>query len=392
MSCGDFSWLSLILCHMDVCRWSDRCYMLGTTHTTPMDICWRSRQFGFSPKYFIMAKLLQLFFEQLSRFWDFIGTCFVMFWTYGQRGTTYIHDGLLQWHKEEVRRLEEISNGHEVLNKKQCKHVLTKLNSVVECISKMIALSNEVQEFNVALEELCCITQKLGVVVMECVNWNRCQAITFQINNKEAFRELVSDLKCCWDVIHEMHSTHHRGSDHVMCTIDLDMPTLKDVEDDEKVLQDSLKDCNNYEWKEHIRRRLGDLQLEGAELDGVEVPIVLDPLKPKFLREIGKGGYGAVYESLWMRFHCATKILPISDRNSTFRNAVGILAGLSHPNLIKFIYCGVDGCLDALCSWKHDGLRKCDRKNLYLVMEFMDMRLEWHVEEAIQTVIISSCN
>ena len=296
------------------------CYMLGTTHTPSLDICWRSRQFGFLAKYFIMAKLLQLFFEQLSRFWDFIGTCFMMFWTYRQRGTTYKYDigGLLQWQKEEIRRLEEISNGKEVLNKKQCKHVLTKLNNVVECVGKMITLSNEVQEFGVALEELCCITQKLGVVVSECVNQNRCQAIAFQINNKEAFRELVSDLKCCWDVIHEMHSTNHRGSDHVMFTVDLDMPTLKEIEDDEKVLQDSLKDGSNYEWREHIRRRLGDLQLEGGELDDVEVPIVLDSLKPKLLREIGKGGYGAVYESIWLGFQCATKILPISDGISTF--------------------------------------------------------------------------
>ena len=73
----------------------------------------------FPSKYFIMAKLLQLFFEQLSRFWDFISTCFMMFWTCRQRKTIYIHNigGSLHWQKEEIRRLEEISNGNEVLNK-----------------------------------------------------------------------------------------------------------------------------------------------------------------------------------------------------------------------------------------------------------------------------------
>ena len=69
-----------------------------------------------------MAKLLQLVFKQLSRFWDFIGTFFMMYWTYWQRGTIYKYDigGLLQWQKEEISRLEEISKGNEVLNKKQC--------------------------------------------------------------------------------------------------------------------------------------------------------------------------------------------------------------------------------------------------------------------------------
>jgi hypothetical protein len=90
------------------------------------------------------------------------------------------------------------------MNKKQCKHLLTELHKVVECVEKMIPLSIEVQEFGVALEELFCITQKLGVMVSKYGNQNHCQAIAFQINNKEAFRELVFDLRCCWDMIHGM--------------------------------------------------------------------------------------------------------------------------------------------------------------------------------------------
>ena len=321
----------------------------------------------FSSKYFIIAKLLQLFLEQLSRIWDFIGTCFMMFWTCLQRGTIHKYDvgGLLQWQKEEICRLEGISNGNEVLNKKQCKHLLTKLEKIEECVHKMITLSSEVQEFGVAIEELCFITQKLGVLMSECGNQNRSQAITFQINNKEAFRELVFDLRCCWDVIYEMHSTSHLGSHPVMFTIDLDMPTLKEIEDDEKVLQESLNDGNNYEWREHLLQRLGDLQLEGGELDGVEVPIVIDSLKPKLLKQIGKGAFGAVYESIWLGFKCATKILPTSHGIQDIRKEVGILAGLSHPNLIKFIYCGVGGSIDELCSWDSQSFSKIQSKKLF---------------------------
>ena len=330
-----------------------------------------------------MAKLLQLFFEQLSRFWDFIGTCFMMFWTCHQRRVVYRCDvgGLLQWQKEEICRLEGILNGNEVLNKKQCKHLLTKLNKVVECVRNLITSSSEVQEFGVALEELCCITQKLGVVMSECGNQNRSQAIALQINNKEAFRELVYDLRCCWDVIYEMHSTSHLGSHPVIFTIDFDMPTLKEIEDDEKVLQESLNDGNNYKWREHLLQRLGDLQLEGGELDGVEVPNVIDSLKPELLQQIGEGGYGVVYESIWLGVKCATKILPASNGIEYLRKEVGILAGLSHPNLIKFIYCGVGWSIDELCSSTLKVSRKCkggsgeNLQNLYLVMEFMDTSL-----------------
>ena len=164
----------------------------------------------------------------------------MMFWTCWQRETIDEYDvgGILQWQKEEISRLEGILIGNEVLNKNQCKHLLTKLKKVQVCVFEVITMSSAVQEMGVALEELSYITQKLGVVMSECGNQNRSQAIAFQINNKEAFRELVYDLRCCWDVIYEMHSTSHPRSHLVMFTIDLDMPTLKEIEDDEKFLQE----------------------------------------------------------------------------------------------------------------------------------------------------------
>jgi serine/threonine protein kinase len=160
-----------------------------------------------------------------------------------------------------------------------------------------------------------------------------------------------------------------------MFTIDLDMPTLKDIEGDEKILQECLKGDDNYEWREHLWQRLRDLQLEGGELDGVEVPIVIDSLKPELLTQIGKGQDGDVYESIWLGFKCATKILPALDEIQNLRKEVGILAGLSHPNLIKFIYFGVVGSIDELRSHKYIGGNDGNLKKLYLVMEFMDMSL-----------------
>ena len=271
-----------------------------------------------------MAKPLRLFFEQLSRFWDFIGPCFMMFGTYQPRGINSKYDigGSLQWQKEELSTLEEILNGNEVMNKKQCKHLLTELHKVVECVEKMIALSIEVQEFGVALEELCCITQKLGVMVSECRNQNQCQAIAFQINNKEAFRELVYDLRYCWDVIHDIHLASHARLHSVMFTINLNVPTLQEIEDDKKVLEETLEDGGNYKWRDYLWRRLGELQLEGGELDGVEVLKDNDSLKSKLLKKIGKGGYGAVGITMCNKDFASSKWNPKFSQRGWYSNRI----------------------------------------------------------------------
>jgi serine/threonine protein kinase len=89
-------------------------------------------------------------------------------------------------------------------------------------------------------------------------------------------------------------------------------------------------------------------------------------------------------------FQCATKILRVRDGISNFRKEVGILAGLSHPNIIKFIYCGVGWSLDELCSWRLKVFRKWKRgngenhENLYLVMEFMDTSLSGMLKKQLK--------
>ena len=74
---------------------------------------------------------------------------------------------------------------------------------------------------------------------------NLCQAIAFQINN-EVFRERVSHLRCCWDVIYEMHSSSHPRLHSIMFTVDLEISTLKHIQDDEKVLQETMNGDNIY--------------------------------------------------------------------------------------------------------------------------------------------------
>ena len=57
----------------------------------------------------------------------------------------------------------------------------------------------------------------------------------------------------------------------------------------------------------------------------VEVPIFIDSLKPKLLKEIRKEDM--VYESICFGFQCATKILLVGNGISIFCEKVGILVG-----------------------------------------------------------------
>jgi serine/threonine protein kinase len=217
--------------------------------------------------------------------------------------------------------------------------------------------------------ELRRIIHKGGALVNECGSGDWCRAALFQLNNKEAFRELVFDLKCCWEAVHEIYSTKLPNPQNCTECKDFNVATLKEVESDEqdlqKKLENVLEDSKEHILAKHLLKRLKcDLQqVRGGELDALEIP--KDFPKPELVKLKGDGGFGSVYESKWLGLPSATKTLAVPNDCSGFRKEVGILAGLSHPNLIKYFCCGIDE----------------ERNELHLVMELMDMNLTQMLEE-----------
>ena len=57
----------------------------------------------------------------------------------------------------------------------------------------------------------------------------------------------------------------------------------------------------------------------------MEVPIFIDSLKPKLLKEIGKGGYGVRINMLWISM--CNKDFASWEWNLNFCKKVGILVG-----------------------------------------------------------------
>jgi serine/threonine protein kinase len=121
-------------------------------------------------------------------------------------------------------------------------------------------------------------------------------------------------------------------------------------------------------------------RVDGGDLDALEV--LNDFKTPEFINEIG----AHVFKSNWLGLTCATKVLEgdqsflINSRNGAntlegnssilirSRKEAGILASLSHPNLVQFFGCGIN-------KNRHDNVGEVQIGQMYLVMELMETSL-----------------
>jgi hypothetical protein len=318
------------------------------------------------------VELGKLLVKQFSMLWRFIITCFVYFLTFVHKEKPHRCElsEVLQWNEEEMIKMQTILQRDDVLNKRQCTSLVDKLRTTVHGIIEMIKSVKQSFEERIVIMELRRIIHKGGALVNECGSEDWCRAALFQLNNKEAFRELMFDLKCCWEAMHEIYLTEHPDAQNRTMCNDLNVATWKEVEDDEQELQKKLEsvleDSKEHILAKHLLKRLKcDLQqVRGGELDALEIP--KDFPKPTLEdHPVGAGASGSVYKSKWLELQSATKIMKVPDDRSGFRKEVGILAGLSHPNLIKYFCCGIDE----------------EHNKLYLVMELMDMSLKEMLEK-----------
>ena len=333
-------------------------------------------------KCFIMAKTLQF----VRMMWGFISIWFLEFETYvgkGQKQSDELED-ILKWQREEVTKLQEVLKAEQMLNEKQCKNLVVKLDQVVLYVNEMITSTKEATyKFGLVLGELHRITQKIRILVQDCGKQEWCNAMAFQMNNTEAFRELVDDLQCFWDAMCEKYIAMYPDSQNfrIPC-IDFTVATYDEIESDEKTMVERLEkrletianDSKDYELAKHLLRRFQFEfpQVKGAELDALEIP--KNVVKPVFLKQIGSGAAGEVYETSWLGLQSATKMLRVFPN---FRKEAGILACLGHPNLVKYICCG-------RFNEAHEGnvgeLHNVSKK-MFLAMELMEMSLSDLVKE-----------
>ena len=323
-----------------------------------------------------MAKILQF----IRMIWHFISVWFLKFEVYVGKGQKQSNEfgNILKWQREEVSKLREVLKAEQVLNEKQCRNLVDKLDQVTLHVDEMITSTKETtNKFGLVLGELHRITRKVIILVQDCGKQEWCDAMAFQMNNREAFRELVDDLQCFWDAMCEKYLAISPDSQKIRIPcMDFNVATYDEIESDEKAMVERLKkrletmpnDCEEYELATHLLRRLQfELpQVKGAELDALEIP--KDGIKPVFEKPLGSGAAGEVHKSRWLGLQSATKMLRVLPN---FRKEAGILACLSHPNLVKFICCGR---LNETHEGNVDESNNVSR-NLFLVMELMEMGL-----------------
>jgi len=258
------------------------------------------------------VELRRVLVKQLSMLWQFIITCFAYILTLVHKEVPQRCEFLelsqrceflefSQWKERKIIQMQTILLRDDALNKRQCTNLVAKLSTTMLNIIEMITSSKQSFEVRMVLMELHHIIQKGGALVNECGNGNWCRTALFQLNNKEAFRELMFDLECCWEAVHEIYWINHPNPQNYTTGMDLNVATMKEVEGDEqdllKKLENALEDCKEHKIAKHLWKRLKcDLQqTKGGELDALEIP--KDFPKPALEDVRGEGAYGKVYAS-----------------------------------------------------------------------------------------------
>nr|XP_024357367.1 uncharacterized protein LOC112273140 [Physcomitrium patens]XP_024357368.1 uncharacterized protein LOC112273140 [Physcomitrium patens]XP_024357369.1 uncharacterized protein LOC112273140 [Physcomitrium patens]XP_024357370.1 uncharacterized protein LOC112273140 [Physcomitrium patens] len=262
-----------------------------------------------------------------------------------------------------------------VLNKKKCDNICQPLGGVIKVFEVLRACWNGRSEYKILFCEFQYIKLRIYKLIKAYAQEQWCEASILQMENKEMFRELLWDLKTCYDVKIDLLSKK--------CSKKMeDIPlVLFDVSTREEVKQDSIelfkrldhkskdvqfKDC---ELANYLSTRLRNLwRADGGEMDFLEVSSDIKSLE--LGRIINEGSYGEVYESKWFRLASATKIMDAS-LNDIFMKEVDILAISSHPNLIKYYYATKSNASEN----GESSMMNNSREKVYLVMELMQTSL-----------------
>jgi hypothetical protein len=106
--------------------------------------------------------------------------------------------------KHSVRAIEDFANGGSLLNHRQCQDLSSKLSKITLNIRELLSHCGvSAGLFRPALENLYRHLEKAKVLVSECGDKDWCNAAVFQIQNENAFREILLDVGLCYNAIYE---------------------------------------------------------------------------------------------------------------------------------------------------------------------------------------------
>ena len=244
-----------------------------------------------------------------------------------------------------------------ILNERQCKNLLCDFQKCLKVFQENG--SPRIDGSGPIWKEFFFIASKAKMVVDSCTKDDWHQEALLQNANKETFRELLLDLEDCVNTIFDNFQNHQLITPEKMRELKRRTSFLpaeiSEVEEDQISLCERLVsdvktlpiDSNNFKLAKYLLEMIEcSRKVEGGELDNMQFPLNLpcptfgDP--PKSLGRTGLGGVN-IYGTEWLGVRTATKTIDL-DMVSTkdlLEKEASILAGLNHPNIIKFFYCGM---------------------------------------------------
>ncbi|XP_073396919.1 uncharacterized protein [Physcomitrium patens] len=270
-----------------------------------------------------------------------------------------------------------------MLNRNQCTNLCKKIENVTKVFDHLMTCTNDKLEFGLLLSELFFIMNKSYFLVKKCGKPNWCEEAIFQFNNKETFRELILDLKCCSDIASNFLLKHYPNKFEDIIFATFNVATCQEVEVDVIFLHELLihaskeEDFEHHASVKHLLQRYKDLYyIEIGELDALNFTIDMTSLEIIEYVKGKPGTFGEVYKSKWLGLLCATKKIDVAY-DKLFIKEVNILASISHPNLITYYFAMKDSVNGSVESFE----TKDKKEYLYIGMELMENNLSNMLKE-----------
>ena len=296
--------------------------------------------------------------------------------------------------KLSVDCVQDIKNvlcaGHELqLNGRQCEDLASKLEIFVEKMQYLVSNveGSGLKSFRPALRNMYRVSEKAKLLVNDCSKEDWCRESMFQIQNEEAFREILREIGLCDEQAKELGlpSTISRASETNDLVLE-DRCTLKERLQDmakSSTSSDEHKEClvrfmlrklevwsggpriENLDPSDPISlgtiSELQDTQdnalstnqepaSEGQRIEnvGLSYPIDLGSdselqhgWEDAILNIIDSGAHGTVLSTKWHGIPCAKKVFDVKNSH-VFQKEAAVLTCLNHPNIAKFFFCGTE--------------------------------------------------
>lgn len=144
-----------------------------------------------------------------------------------------------------------------LLNQRQCQDLCSKVTQTAKNVQKLVLhvrADSFIEQFRPALENLYGVLERSRSLISDCSRADWCQASVFQMQNGEAFSEILMDLGLCYNVIYEQARGLVGPDGHVQVEDLRKFPTFlpaskSEVLQDQKTLRVRLEEQTSQEFR-----------------------------------------------------------------------------------------------------------------------------------------------